>query len=102
MGERQLGPTAGWGGAPFSYDLGQRWIHASIKKEKRDHIVEVCDGCLATRVVRRRGLRTFAGLTSWVASLLVQARPSVQRLWAALAAGAGPTVHWRQVQFSIV
>ena len=96
----RLGPSVEWIGATLSiHPLG---LQASAKPDILDELSADLDWIEPTNVISKKDVRSLAGRSSHIATLVPAWRPFLAELWAALAtdpAGAPPGCVWtRQIR----
>ncbi|CAE7359038.1 icd [Symbiodinium natans] len=79
-----LGPEAHWIGAVLKADRTQRAVEVSIPASKIQDWRQAAVAILKRPWTSRRAVQKFAGKMSWAAGVILQAKPYVQMLYAAL------------------
>ena len=85
----EIGTSVGWIGAELQLVREHGKLHrvrATLSEERMAKVKELADGFLKEPSVLRARLREFAGMASWIGSIVKAARPYAQMLWAAACA----------------
>ena len=81
------GPSVPWIGLDFDVSkFGDGIVTVRIPKQLVEEVVEEARALLGLSMLPIRRLRRFAGRGGWIVNLVVRARWTIQRLWAAIAA----------------
>ncbi len=99
----QYGCRVDWIGAtfrPWTTPTGRAGCMVTLAREKITKLAELTEELLAEgALVRKSLLRPYAGLASWIASILPQMNPFTRMIWAALTAQHDAhMVYARQIQ----
>jgi len=77
------GPSVVWIGASLS--ISQTELEVSIPARKINEVLQIIEGALAKHVVPVKIIQSLAGKVSFMAGLVIDLRPFIAPLWAALA-----------------
>ena len=96
----EIGSSVGWIGAELQLVKERGRLHrvrATLSEERMAKVKERADEFLAEQSSSRAKLREFAGMASWIGSIVKAARPYAQMLWAAACAKPAGWETWETV-----
>eukprot|EP00971_Amphidinium_carterae_P247976 4923970-Amphidinium_carterae.1 len=95
-----FGKTVEWIGCELT--IARDSASLTIPESKRKELLMLCEEVLSSpQKVKTAEVRRLAGLSSWIAGLIVQFKPFVAQLWAALTAEKSNALWRRQVETAV-